>query len=411
VFAAASLAFFFLNMATFAALAVVLFTMVAELHWSYTAAGFSFSLLGLACGLSSPLPALSMRWAGGRITMCIGALMLVAGFILASLSQGIIAFYVAMTLLGLGYSFAGNVPGVYLISGWFKRGASRIIGFYMMLGALGAAVGPRLVLMIVNWVGWRGQWQVMAAVAAALGVICFALVRDPQGLAAAGASLKGDAHPAAPGMREWDPRKAVFTPQFALIACAMIATMAGVTTNNSILVNHLAKLGGTAVTASYILGGIGLVATFVKALSGWLSEKMPPSIIVATGLTLQSAGHVMLAFAATPLLQYGAVFVFGTGWGLAFVAGTIVLLDYFGSLTGSKILSVVWLLTSAAAVGPIAAGAIADAFGTFAPIFLIYAILLLVLAVPILLMRRPVNRAGAAAGAIDGGFATTVTAA
>src|SRR5271154_5244533 len=65
VFAAVSLIFFFLNVATFTSLGVVLYAMLSELHWSMTAAGFSFTLLGLACGLSSPLPALTMKWIGG----------------------------------------------------------------------------------------------------------------------------------------------------------------------------------------------------------------------------------------------------------------------------------------------------------------------------------------------------------
>ena len=56
VFGATALPYFLVNFATFASLGVVLFSMAKELGWSMTAAGFSFSLLGLACGLSSPCP-------------------------------------------------------------------------------------------------------------------------------------------------------------------------------------------------------------------------------------------------------------------------------------------------------------------------------------------------------------------
>jgi len=120
----------------------------------------------------------------------------------------------------------------------------------------------------------------------------------------------------------------------------------------------------------------------------------------------------MLAFAATPALQYGSAVIFGTGWGLAYVAGTIALLNFFGGITGSRILSIVWLLTSVAAAGPIAAGMIADRYGTFAPIFLVYAVLLLSLATPILLMRRPVNRTAEVEAAVshDGGLVRPMTA-
>jgi predicted MFS family arabinose efflux permease len=69
---AVSLVFFFLNAATFASLGVVLFSMIADLHWSQTAAGFSFSVLGIACGVASPLPAILMKHIGCRQIMVLG---------------------------------------------------------------------------------------------------------------------------------------------------------------------------------------------------------------------------------------------------------------------------------------------------------------------------------------------------
>lgn len=401
VFGAVSLVFFFLNLATFTSLGVVLYSMVAELRWSLTAAGFSFAFLGLACGLSSPLAALTMKWFGGRVTICIGSALLLIGFFIASISQSVFMFYVAMTFLGVGYSLAGNVPGVYLIAAWFKLSSARIIGLYLMLGALGAAFGPPIVEFIVSGSGgWRGHWQVMAITAGVVGLVCFALVRDAEPLPVADTGPKdrsgaiGKAKAAA--AMEWDPRRAVFTSQFLLIAGVMTGTMACVTTYSSVLVNHLVKLGATPSGAAFVLSAIAITATLVKAFAGRMCESIAPKYIVAAGVLLQAGGSAMLAFAGNSMLQYASALVFGTGWGLAYVAGTVVLLDYFGGTTGSKILSIVWFLVSVAAAGPIAAGMIADRYGTFAPIFLLYAGMLVALAVPIFAMRRPVARVSAA---------------
>jgi len=402
VFAAVSLAFFFLNLATFTSLGVVLWTMVAELHWTLTAAGFSFSLLGLACGLSSPLPTLTMRWFGGRTTICLGTGLLFAGFLLASLSHSLTAFYLAMLLLGLGYSFAGNVPGVYLIAGWFGRGSARVIGYYLMLGALGAAFGPPIVEAIVSGSGgWRGHWQVMAVSAALIGAFCLAFVRDaklPPASALAATPERGA--PSLPATSHWTPREAIFTPQFMLVAAAMAATMACVTTNNSVIVAHLVTLGGSPAVGAFVLSVIAITATLVKGGAGRLCEVVPSPAVLAVGLVLQAIGNLLLAFAASNFLHYASAFTFGAGWGLAYVAGTVVLLDYFGPTTGSKILSIVWLLVTVAAAGPLAAGMIADRTGSFAPIFQCYAVLLLLLAVPIFFMRVPAarSRLSAAAG-------------
>ena len=390
-FGAVSLVFFFLNLATFTSLGVVLYTMVAELHWSMTAAGFSFTLLGLACGLSSPLAAMVMRWTDGRITVCIGTLLLLVGFFLASISSGLVLFYLAMAFLGVGYSLAGNVPSVYLIGGWFQKSSASMIGFYLMLGALGAAFGPPIVDRIVRSSGgWRGHWEMMAVAAGAIGVICLAFIREP-------APQPHESSAPGPGSEprnevEWSPRQAVFTRQFLLVAASMAATMACVTTNSSVTVTHLVKLGATPTGAALVLSAIAITATVVKGISGRLCEKVAPPLLLAVGLVLQAIGCVILGVANTTLLQYASALVFGTGWGLAYVAATVVLLDYFGLATGSKILSIVWLLTTVAAAGPMLAGMIADRYGTFAPIFDLYAVMLLVIAVPIFTMRDPAGQ-------------------
>jgi MFS family permease len=390
---AACLSFFFLNLATFQSLGVVLFSMAGELHWSNTAAGWSFAFLGAACGLTSPLPGMMMQSLGSRLTMVIGALLLTVGFYLASITTTIWSFYAAMLLMGAGYSFAGNVPSVYLITGWFGRMSARVIGFYLMIGALGAAIGPRLVRAIVELSGgWRGNWHVMAVSAALVGVVSLVLVRDARNSPAAVARQKADPVDTGPA---WNPRAAMRTSQFMLIAASMTANMLCVTTNASVAMNHLVQLHVTPDAAAFILSAVGLVATVVKAVAGRMCESFRPSHITAWGIVLQAAGMLAFAFAGTLTMQTLAVVAFGTGWGLSYVAGTVVLLDYFGHVTGSKILSFVWFFVSFAAVGPVAAGAIADNFGTFSPIFLIYTVMLLILAVPIFAMRKPVNPAEA----------------
>jgi cyanate permease len=59
------------------------------------------------------------------------------------------------------------------------------------------------------------------------------------------------------------------------------------------------------------------------------------------------------------------------------------------------VLSVVWLVSTAAAAGPLLAGMIADRFGTFSPIFAAFAALLIVLALAVVNMRAPSPRRAA----------------
>jgi MFS family permease len=393
VFGAASLAFFFVNFATFASLGVVLFTMVRDLNWSMTAAGFSFSLLGLSCGLSSPMPAITMKWVGGRGTIAIGAVLLMAGFSLASLAHSLIVFDIAIVLVGCGFTMVGNIPGVFLIAAWFERTSARMIGIYLMVGALGASLAPPAVEAIVRTVGWRGDWRAMAVVSALIGVICLALIRDRASTQAAVLPVSGPPVNAivdnATAAVAWSPRQAVLTPQFMVITAALVMTMTAVTTIHSIIVTHLVKLGATPSSAAFALGALGLTGTLVKGFSGRLCETYPPARFVTVGLALQGCGCLAFVFADNSVVEFGAAIIFGIGWAFALVAGWVLLLDFFGGGTGAKILAIVQLVTTAGAAGPIGAGLIADRYGTFAPIFLLYAGILFLIAVPIMTLRRP----------------------
>lgn len=388
VFGTAAFAYFFVNFATFASLGVVLFTMAGELNWSMTAAGFSFSLLGLACGLSSTLPTMAMKYVGGRGSMAIGAALFFFGCLLASVSHSLLVFDISIAMLGAGYTFAGNIPGVILIAQWFERGSARLVGIYLMLGALGAAAAPPTVEFVVRELGWRGHWQVLAGIAAVVGAICLTFIRDREGNTAALPEHIQES----PAASAWTPRQAVLTPQFVILTAALVFTMTAVTTINSIMVTHLVKLGSTAIIAAWALGTLSFTGTLLKGAAGHLCETKAPKNFVVIGLLLQAVGCALLVVATSSVIEFAAAIVFGAGWAFALVGGWVALMRYFGGPTGARILAIVQLVTTVGAAGPISAGLIADHWGAFTPIFVFYAMVLFLLAIPVLLMRAPTPR-------------------
>src|ERR1700756_71335 len=96
---AVSFMFLFVTGATFTSLGVVLFTMMRDLHWSYAAGGICFSVLGLTCGLASPLPTMIMDRFGTRLTMLVGAVVLALSFLLAAAADGLALFVLAVGLM------------------------------------------------------------------------------------------------------------------------------------------------------------------------------------------------------------------------------------------------------------------------------------------------------------------------
>lgn len=398
VLAAVSLMFFFITAATFQSLGVVLFTMARELRWTQTEAGASFSVLGMSCCLSSLVPMALVDRIGARWTMLIGGWMLAAGFLLAFAAHGLPLFLLATGLMGVGFSLSANIPGIYLLAHWFPVRSGRVIGAYLMCGAFGGVAGPPLVQLVIAQGGWRLLWLALAALAAGMGLVCLALVRDRAAPAAAEQSPRIPAAPA------WTRRQAVATPQFVILALGMVVTEACVTVVHSAGVQHLSRLGLPPLFAAWMLSLQALAATAGKGLSGALGDWIEPRLLLAGGLALESLGLVLLGLAHSQPLAYAFAVVFGLGWGAAYLSITVILIRYFGPRTGSDVLSLVWLATVFASLGPAGAGATADRLGTFTPAFLVGAGLLTPIALAVLLMRAPTRKA-APAGQAQAGYA------
>jgi MFS family permease len=376
---AVSLGFFFVTATTFTSLGYVLYSMVADLGWSQAAAGMSFSFLGLACGLSSPLPPMLMKWIGTRLTMFLGGVMLGAGFLLAATVHGIVIFFVATTFMGVGFSLIAPSPAVYLLATWFPKTASRMIGFYFMAGAFGGVVGPLVVGAIVSTTGsWRVHWMVMSIAALAVGLLSLVVVKDAfpvtdvsdvknAGMAETTAEVE---------VASWTVRQALMSRSFILLALAMMIVQTVVTTMHSSLVAHVASLGHGPAPGAYAMSLLALMGAAAKGVTGALSEKINPKLLLVWGLALQGAAMALLSISVVPGWAYVAALLFGVGWGLAWLSAHVLLLRYFGSAIAGDMVAMATMATTFAVIGPLVAGWSADNTGSFVPVFLVLAGLL-----------------------------------
>lgn len=395
----ASLGFFFVTATTFTSLGYVLYTMVAELGWSMAAAGLSFSLLGLACGLSSPLPPVMMKMIGTRLTMALGCVVLATGFGIASIIQQLGLFFLATTLMGVGFSLVAPAPAMYLLATWFPRTAARMIGFYFMAGSSGGIAGPLIVGAIVGLTGsWRVHWMAMAVAALVLGILCLIGIRDAVKVESVeqvtDAGARGGKAEASASL--WTVREALFSSSFLILVFAMIVVQTAVTTAHSTLVSHVVKLGAGPASGAVAMSLLALAGTIAKGFTGALCERTDPKRLLVGGLALQCAAMLMLFMAKGVAAAYAGSILFGVGWGLAWLSAHILLLRYFGAAIAGDTTAMATAATTFAVLGPIMAGRIADLTGSFAPALLAFAALLALATLSTaLFLRAPVRRAQA----------------
>jgi MFS family permease len=142
-----------------------------------------FAAVQLPCGV------LLDRY-GPRVVDSALLLMAAAGSLLFALADSVWALILARALIGLGVA-VGLMAGLKAIVLWFPPERVALAnGWYIMLGALGAlsATGPAEIL--VQSVGWRGLFAVLAASTAAVALLILLVVPDRRPAPAAGSPAK-----------------------------------------------------------------------------------------------------------------------------------------------------------------------------------------------------------------------------
>jgi MFS family permease len=380
VLIAVTLALLFGAGTTFASMGIPLFAMAEEFHWSQAAAGAAFLATGIMCALFSLGPMVLIPRIGGRWTVTVGSLLLAAGFVLASVSHTLPLFYFAAAIFGLAFALVANASGTYLVANWFGERAGPMIGVYMMVGALGDAILPPVAGALIGGPGgWRFYWVAMAVVAVAVAGLCAAFIREPPNVA-----TPASGEPVSYG---WDFRRFLTSPQFLVLAAAMVGTQFVKLIVSADIVPHFAARGWSAEHGAQILGLHGLVGALATGISGWLTERYEPKLLLAGALALEALGMLLLAFADSLWMTYAFVPIFGIGWSVTSLAATVLLIRCFGNNSGTAALSTIWTLAGFATAGPSIAGYMADVSGSFVPGLSLFGLLLVPIAIAALFMN------------------------
>jgi MFS family permease len=374
--------YFIITAATFGSLGLALPAMVKELGWSWTGAGFGFTLLGFLCGITSGVPAALVRRFGVRACLIAGALVMALAFFCLSRTSGLFLYFLGASLAGLGFTLLDSVPGTYLLSRLFLR-PSFAIGLFFTIGGLGGVAGPLLYAGIVGAAGsWRTYWLVMGLAVAAIGVIAAFLVDAESNVGGTDADPDISIEP-------WTMREALQTRQFWIIAAAYAAFQFCGITASSVSVAHLTQHGVAAVIAGSMMSVEALLNSSARFIGGLLTRFVSARAMLCISLASLVVGLVALALAHdVPMMLIYAAGI-GVGYGLTLFSATILLLDYFGRGPYLELFSTVNLISTIGAVAPTLAGLTRDQTGGFMPFFMVLALLVALVMLAVMTMRMP----------------------
>lgn len=358
-----------------------------EFGWSATMVSIAFALNRAESGLLGPAQGWAVdRW-GPKAIMRLGAVVSFVGFLWFSRLDTAWEFYLSFLLMAIGASLCGFLTIVTTTVNWFERKRALALGISSGGFALGGIMTPGVVWVMERF-GWRNTAVVSAFV---LLIVVFSLAslfhhrpsdigQEVDGLTPEerDAERAADTKPANPVSEvHFTAKEAMRTRAFWLISGGHASALLVV----SAVMLHLAQYltdeqEFTLQKAGFVVGGVTLSQLIGQFAGGYLGDRMNKRIIVIAAMVGHIAGLLLLAYATAEWMVWVFVPLHGLAWGARGPLMQAIRADYFGSTSFGKIMGFSSMIVMLGMMGgPIIAGVIDDATGSFTIGFTVLALM------------------------------------
>ncbi|MDP2327894.1 MAG: MFS transporter, partial [Dehalococcoidia bacterium] len=350
---------------------------------------------------------------GARPLMLIGSFILAAS--IAAISQ-VDALWQFILLRGvaftLGFTLIGNLVVNVTLSKWFVEKRGWAISLASMGVSAGSVVLTPIMVSVVDHVGWRDAWLILAAGAFVL-VFPVALImrRQPEdyGLAPDGArggdgerEVASRARAAADFANSFTRAQAIRTPAMWLLVVAFGFSSVGLVSLLFHAVPFLTDYGFPRTEAALFFSLQGAAALLSKFVWGWSMQHFPPRLLAAGSFVCAGTGAVLMVVAgqegARPLMMLAFV-LFGAGIGGQIPLNEFIWANFFGRRhLGSVRAAAMPVTILFSAGGPYFASVYYDVLGSYDGAILTFGGLWAVAALLVLIARPPRHPLAALAG-------------
>jgi MFS transporter, OFA family, oxalate/formate antiporter len=334
--------------------------------WSRGATAGIFSIVLAVDALLSPVVGYLLDRYGTKRISIAGCLALVVGLFASSQVTALWQLYISFgVILALGFTFAGMVPHIFLISEWFSSNRASAIGIVYAGTGVGIMVLAPLSEWLISTYGWARTLQIYAAVVLVvlLPMVWVFYQHGPYGEKLRHHSAKKNDGP------QWSARLALKSLQFWLLFIARIAAASGTTVIVTHQVAHVVDVGFSKLLSASVFGLAGITSSFGRVIFGFIADRLSKQAAYTLNIAMTVVGVGALMILSDPSqlwLLYVYVIFFGIGFGSRAVIFSALTADIFsgkgfGSILGYSTVAV----GAGGALGSWLGGALHDWTGSY----------------------------------------------
>ena len=273
-----------------------------ELNASRFAITLIYSFLFLGMVIFSPVVQLLIKKTSIRTCLMTGAVSLITGLLLLSISQGVFqVIIIYAVLMAVANTFGGAIPCSTLVVNWFDRLRGRAMGFSTVGASLGGFLTPPMAAYLIDSAGWRATYFLFAILSAVvlIPIILWVISDTPQSV-----RLRPDGDADSPSE---EPAENSTTADslsvIEILRCPVYWLMViffglGIMIYKGILVNFVPiaiERGFDSIQAAYLISAMTACMIVGKILIGAAADKTRSHTLVLFALLLCTAGAVILA--------------------------------------------------------------------------------------------------------------------
>lgn len=374
----------------------------AEFGWGrgVVAMGLTLGLIFMA--LPGPVTGFFVSRYGSRATIGWSNLLTALGIAAMSLSQEVWHLYLFYGIAGLGAGFGGYVACTTVVNNWFVKRRPLAIGIFSTATGLGGFGFPILVTVLLDSIGWRNAWLVLAGIMLVfinIIAVVFLIRNKPEdkGLLPDGLQPdKGKSFIPEPITLPPEPEKQGIWEITKILKHSTIwmITLFGALnafTYQSLMAHQVAyirDLNFAAMTAAMTVSLAAAANLFGGLGFGLLASRLNLKMLTCVFFVLRAAAVLILI--TTSSLSFIYVYALLAGFSYSALSAAMMLFvgTYFGRSHYSQAIGIAFMGSIAAgALGPVVAGSIYDSSGSYIPAFTIVLFVGLLGLLPVLLVR------------------------